>query len=196
MISPEDFYRQRLGLPTDAEKQGWVNKDFQQLGFKTIIDLVERRVPLTGLSVHDAGCGFGDIVPALAERGIAGYIGTDILPEMISGAMVRRPHFAFRRIDLRRDPLPVVDVTLICGTLAFHKPEDTEAILEGLWRSSRRCLAFMSWWNVPKELDPEGLVRRSQKVVSSFLLRSTKNRLARIEDYGVPHEAIFALFRD
>lgn len=196
MIRPEDFYRQSLGLSTDAEKQGWLNTDFQKRGFDTILDLVEQRLPLAGLSIHDAGCGFGDITPHLAARRVASYIGTDVMPEMIAGARVRRPHGDFRIADLLIDEPPIADVTLVCGTLAFHRPEQIGTILDKLWRSSNRCLAFMSWWNVPRELDIEGITRRGQKVVSSFLLRSTKNRLARIEDYGVPHESIFALFKD
>lgn len=196
MIPPEEFYRQRLMLSTDAEKQGWVNTDFQQLGFQTILDLVETRVNLRGLAVHDAGCGFGDVIPHLAARGVTGYVGTDVMPEMIAGARVRRPHGNFRLLDLRRDLPPVADVTLICGALAFQKPDAIESILETLWRASTRCLAFMSWWNVPPQLDKDGNAKRGQKTVSSFLLRTTKHRLSRIEDYGIPHEAVFALFKD
>lgn len=196
MIPPEEFYRQRLMLSTDAEKQGWVNTDFQQLGFQTILDLVETRVNLQGLTVHDAGCGFGDIIPHLAGRKVSGYVGTDVMPEMIANARIRRPHGNFRLLDLRRDPPPPADVTLICGALAFQKPDAIESILESLWRSSTRCLAFMSWWNVPSQLDKDGNAKRGQKAVSSFLLRTTKNRLSRIEDYGIPHEAVFALFKD
>lgn len=195
MISPEDFYRQRLLLKTDAEKQGWVDAGFQQTGFRTILDLVGQRLPLRGLSVHDAGCGFGDIIPYLSARGVKDYVGTDVMPEMIAGARTRRPHREFRLLDLRTETPPTADVTLVCGALAFQKPNDIAAILDKLWDSSNRCLAFMSWWNVPAKLDVDGTAKRGQRVVD-FFVRSIDNRLSRIEDYGIPHEAIFALFKE
>lgn len=197
-MTAEGFYRQTLATgATDAEKQGWLSTDWQERAFRHVVGMVESRLPLAGLTVHDAGCGFGDIVPTLTRRDIGRYVGTDLLPGMVAGARERRPGFDFRELDLRRDDPPKADVTLCMGALAYQNADDIESILQRLWDASSRAFGFIAWWGLPAKMDPTGEYRRAEKRVREFLRRAapSSNRIEHTVEYGVPYEAAFVVLR-
>lgn len=196
MLSPEAFYRGRLDpeFPPHV-RLGWVSAEGQQANFRVLLDLAEEvGGPLAGLSVHDAGCGHGDVYPHLLARGVGPYIGTDFMDEPLVLARERHPDVTFRRLDLLTGDLPVADVTLVCGTLAYHTPENVEKMLERLWRVTTRTLAFVAWWDFPKGHEDTRTVRDAQHRIENFTRRYGARR-GRKTDYGTPHEAMLAISR-
>ncbi len=64
-------------------------------------DALLEHVDLTGQSILDVGCGIGDLLGYLKDRGIAAeYTGVDILPEMVEEARRRHPSGTFISGDL------------------------------------------------------------------------------------------------
>lgn len=206
MPTPAEFYAERAAMDSH-EALGWDTREYQQLNFTKLIALVTCAAgPLKGLVVHDAGCGHADLLPHLIRHGVSEYIGTDFMPEALARAGDRAmqermtqpdcPAVYLRRTDLLRDrqPLPEADVSFLAGTLAYHSPDDAEAILERVWARTRRAIAFHSWWGMTREYAAYRMVRETQRRVESFLRRRGR-KSERLFDYGPKFEALFALSR-
>lgn len=194
--SPSEFYAKRKGL-TDHRALGWETQEGQHQNFRLLLGLIERvHGPIAGLSVHDAGCGHGDLVPYLREKSIGAYLGTDFMEEPLVIARKRwgDPMTNFMRLDLLRGHVPKADISILAGTLAYHSPDDAEAILERVWASTGRAMAFHSWWGMTREYEAYRMVRELQRRIESFMRRRGKRR-ERLLEYGPRFEALFALSR-
>ncbi len=196
MQSPEAFYRGRLDPEYPPHvRLGWLSAEGQQTNFRVLLDLAEQvGGPLRGLSVHDAGCGHGDLYPHLLARGVGPYIGTDFMAEPLVVAREQHPGVTFQRLDLLTDTPPTADVTLVCGTLAYHTPENVEKMLERLWRVTTHTLAFIAWWDFPRGRPDTAAVRDTQHRIEQFVRRHGSRR-GRNTAYGVPNEAMLAIAR-
>lgn len=195
VIVPEEFYRIMLETQnTDSAKQGWVDETYHARIFDVLLDLAQKKKLLSGLRVHDAGCGFGSLRPRILALG-ASYVGTDFLGAMVAGALERQPDGIFEKRDLTKEPAPDADITIVCGTLAYQNAENTHRILENLWEHSRVGLVFVAWWDVPTALDPSRISWDAQQAVKKFLRKIGWEKVIRRENYGIPYERSFGVFR-
>lgn len=195
--TPEEYYGSLSSL-TGPASLGWSSPEAQQTNFRLLLDLAEDvGGPLTGRTVHDAGCGHGDLLPHLIERGAGYYTGTDLMAAPLEIARRKwggTPSATFLQRDLLRDPVPDAAVTLVFGALAYHPATNVERLLERLWERTTGTLAFITWWKLPKEIRGHRETKETQKVIESFVRRRGETYTRRI-DYGIPHEAMFAVAR-
>lgn len=113
---------------------GWSTEEEQHVRFRVLLDLAG---PLDGLTIHDAGCGLGAIVPHL-PLGLGRYIGSDGYAPNLEFA--RRAHVAdnisFIPLDLEWDSIPASDVTLVSGTLAFYSQKAAFGLIRKLYAAT------------------------------------------------------------
>lgn len=181
---------------TSAERSGWDSEAAQQQNFDAMLGLVQDAgLHLDDLSIHDAGCGGGDLIDTLvAGGGVRGYVGTDFLPDSLEHARRQHPTHDFREVDLERDPLPKADLTLCFGALAFHKPRAVEAMLHRLWNSSDKGLGFITWWNLTQGYLYFDQAEQLRKCIRRFIRQARPAKLLeRVGDYGDPLSAMFLL---
>lgn len=184
-------FRARHG--NSAQRLGWNDTSDQQSNFKVVLDMLP---PLTGLSVHDAGCGHGDLLDAINARGGCGsYIGTDFVAATVQAAQQRHPETTFRLLDLAHQELPKVDVTLCFGAFAFHRPRRVAKMLEKMLAASRVGVGFITWWDLTPEYEYAEDAEQLRKCVRRVLKGSGCKVQERIGDYNVPLEAAFVVTR-
>jgi ubiquinone/menaquinone biosynthesis C-methylase UbiE len=91
---------------------------------------------LRGKKILDLGCGFGDLLDFLKEKGIeVDYTGYDINPKMIEIARKKHPGAQFKVIDITEEEFPIFDYIL--STSAFNnklKYEDNYKFIEKIFR--------------------------------------------------------------
>jgi SAM-dependent methyltransferase len=172
-VDIKQVYKEYAEKGNDSAQQlGWNNLETQDAYMKLMVKLVNDHVPLAGRMVHDAGCGYGDLITYLEQvRGpaIASYVGTDLMGESITEAKKRHGIYHFACVDLLKDPVPDADVTICMGALAFHKCDDAMWLLERLWQQSRLALAFNCWWDLTPEYVGHWNAQKLQKRVQSWL---------------------------
>lgn len=167
-------YKQYAERGLDSAQQlGWNDLETQDQFMKLMVDLVHQHLPLPGRSVHDAGCGYGDLVPYLEKQvgspPIASYVGTDLMAESVKEAQKRHPAYHFFQRDLLVDEVPEADVTICMGALAFHKAPEAIQLLERLWSASKHALAFNCWWDLTPAYQHYWEAGKVQKRVQSWL---------------------------
>lgn len=101
----------------DVRTVGWKDTETQRLRFKVLSDIAD----LSGCSICDLGCGFGDLYPYIAERfDNINYIGIDLSKKLIEEAKKRYPHATFEVRDILQNPFKEkVDYVLSSGALSF-----------------------------------------------------------------------------
>jgi SAM-dependent methyltransferase len=129
-----------------ARGMDWKDERSQRLRFAMLVDGLE----LAGRSLHDVGCGSGELCAFLRERGLAvDYRGSDLSAEMIAAARARQPGVSFQRADLLADELAPADVLVTSGL--FHvKLAATDAewsafvrdMLRRMFGLAREAIAF------------------------------------------------------
>lgn len=79
------------------EALGWHSKKSQKVRFKVLSSIGD----LTGRSILDVGCGFGDFFGYLWKNiELEGYLGVDLIEDMIKEAYKRYPEGAFMILDI------------------------------------------------------------------------------------------------
>lgn len=93
-----NLYEERFArLGEDVRTLGWASREDQRLRFDVLCSVAD----LSGRSVCDVGCGFGDLADYLEERFTGTtYTGVDIAPSLIARARQRRPTRAFLCQDI------------------------------------------------------------------------------------------------
>jgi SAM-dependent methyltransferase len=98
-----------------ARGMDWKDERSQRLRFALLLD----GLALDGRSLHDVGCGSGELLAFLREQGLAvDYRGTDLSEAMVLAARARHPGISFERADLLADELAPADVLVTSGL--FH----------------------------------------------------------------------------
>ena len=190
------FYQKLLGHEVRAKQLGWISEEAQSLNFKIMLDLIETVRPIAGLSIHDVGCGHGDLIPHLEARGIASYVGSDVMDEALTVAQKVYPGRTFVKANAARAVMPEVDLTVSVGAFAFNEPHAVQKMLKEMFAKSRVGIAFFHWHNLPEDLPEAARSARTQAVVESFVAKAqAAHKLARIEDYGMPYEGVRVLLK-
>lgn len=116
-------FRERLERYGEDVRVLWNSAASQRERFEVLVGVANLR----GKSVLDVGCGFGDLVPYLRERGIvvARYRGIDVVPEMVAIARRRYPDMDFACADLNNEAAeePPCDVVLGSGLFFLPHPD-------------------------------------------------------------------------
>jgi trans-aconitate methyltransferase len=101
----------------DVRSVGWKSREDQLLRFKILADIAN----LSGDSVCDVGCGFGDLFPYLVDRfGNASYFGVDICDKLLQVAKTRQPDVRFVLADILDEThADRADWFLLSGALSF-----------------------------------------------------------------------------
>jgi SAM-dependent methyltransferase len=102
----------------DMRTIGWKGREDQQLRFDILCDVAD----LSGKSVCDIGCGFGDLYDYLGRR-FAGvrYTGIDLVPSLIEKARELHPAADFRAFDILENSLGErFDYFLLSGALNYR----------------------------------------------------------------------------
>jgi SAM-dependent methyltransferase len=129
-----------------ARGMDWKDERSQRLRFAMLLDGLE----LAGRSLHDVGCGSGELYAYLEERGLAvDYRGSDLSAEMIAAARARHPRATFERADLLADELAPADVLVTSGLFHVKLAAPDEAwgsfvrdMLRRMFALARHAIAF------------------------------------------------------
>jgi trans-aconitate methyltransferase len=127
-----------------AESLGWRSAFSQQARYQALIGVGD----LSGASVLDVGCGYGDL-KAFLDKHFSGfaYLGIDQMPEFIEEAKKRYANSTrtdFFRTDFSTAELPPVDYVLASGVLGYrcNAPNFYTDMIGKLYRSAQKALAF------------------------------------------------------
>ena len=125
----EDRYAQ---MGYDVRTLGWRGKDDQELRFKVLCDIAD----LSGSSVCDVGCGFGDLLPYLRTHfADITYTGIDISPSLVHKARELHPEVDFHCLDMLQDDFAQrFDFFLLSGALNFRVADNWQLTCELLSR--------------------------------------------------------------
>ncbi len=105
---------------------GWGSRETQFLRFKILADVAN----LSGKSVCDIGCGFGDLYSYLRELyGSIDYHGIDICPTLIEEAKRQYPEASFETRDILADPpAKKFDFVFASGVLSYRQENHLEYV--------------------------------------------------------------------
>lgn len=95
------YYKDKMkDSEPDYRVHGWESEEAVRERYEVLF----RAVDLNGKSLLDAGCGTGALLDEIRNRKIrCGYLGIDILPEMVTMARKRRPDGSFLCLDLSEE---------------------------------------------------------------------------------------------
>jgi SAM-dependent methyltransferase len=145
---------------------GWKDMESQQTRFKTFAGIAD----LSGRSVLDAGCGYGDLLPYFsALYNDITYIGIEQIPELVQEAIARygsRPAASFIQGNFTTDLLPAVDYAFASGSLNYRSadPDFVFKAIDKLYAACNYGFAF----NLLSYIVPNGFLvaYNSNEVIS------------------------------
>jgi ubiquinone/menaquinone biosynthesis C-methylase UbiE len=158
-------------------------------------DVIARVGDLSGSSVLDLGCGYGDLRTYLDERfSDITYIGVDHVPEFVEEARRRyegSANTSFFRADFGRLELPTVDYVVASGAFAYGRsdPDYFTDMIAKMYRAATVGVAFnMLDADVFKPYDL--LEGQDRERILSFC-RSISPRVRLIDDYATDDFTVF-----
>lgn len=135
---------------------GWKDSDSQQVRFKALIEMAD----LSGCSVLDAGCGYGDLFPYLS--GIYNeieYVGIEQIPALLNEASSRYGHLPGTRFisgNFITMPLPATGYIFASGSLNYRSA-DQNFIYKAISKLYAAC-RFGFAFNLLSQIIPNGLI--------------------------------------
>lgn len=135
---------------------GWLPGN-QQYNFKELVRLADMAgSSLKGKYILDVGCGTGDFVPLLRQKGINRYVGIDIYKPSLKKARKQHPTETFIEEDLLSEIITErFDYAFCSGgftiKLSIDNYDFLESTLMKMWELTRIGIAF----NVLTDDDPE-----------------------------------------
>lgn len=113
-------------------------------------DAIERLAPLNGKSVLDVGCGRGDLLDFLLDRGVrpADYVGIEAVEELAAAAEAkckRMKDIRILRADFLREPLRLfvaADVVVFSGSLNTVEDADFYTTLRRAFEACAEMVVF------------------------------------------------------
>jgi SAM-dependent methyltransferase len=104
-------------------------------------ELISRHSPLNGAYVVDIGCGIGRLTQYVAKEAVDGYLGTDIVPEILARARESaggRQDFRFKIVKECKIPLEDERASIVCGFSLITHLLDEEVF--AYFREARRVM--------------------------------------------------------
>ncbi len=189
------FFGRNLLLHGDRPEAVRWTAPGQLLHYQCLLDIG----PLEGKKILDYGCGKGDFLRFLKDRGISvRYSGYDINEELISLAKQKYPDADFRVFDLDRDELHEdFDYIFLCGVFNLKVPGLDGTIRETLVRLYGRCregLAYngLSVHNPKKDFE---LHYVSPEEMFRFAVRDLSPHVSLRHD-RIPYDFTMFVYRD
>ncbi len=141
-----NYYRNNMEKgKQDYEKLGWESKEAQDKRFDILISETE----MEGKTLLDVGCGLGNLLEYIEEKGInVDYHGVDLLEEMIENAKKKNLKGHFYCLDLfKNNPFPdkSFDIIYASGIFNLNLENNREFLRQALQvflRLSREYVVF------------------------------------------------------
>ncbi|MDR3697895.1 class I SAM-dependent methyltransferase [Mucilaginibacter sp.] len=145
---------------------GWRDMESQLVRFEALAGIAD----MSGCSVLDAGCGYGDLLPYLTARyGPLNYTGIEQIPEFLDEANKRYGNqecTVFINSNFALTDLPQADYVLASGSLNYRSedPDFIYRVIAKLYSACRRGFAF----NLLRAIVPNGLLvaYNSEKIMA------------------------------
>ena len=119
----------------DPRTLGWL-KGRQPIRFKILSEIGD----LSGCSILDVGCGFGDLYGFLTKKGLPiEYTGVDINPNLIKIARNIYPHAQFEVKDFQESGMGEFDWVFSSGVFNFRLPDNESFIHTMLEKMFEMC---------------------------------------------------------
>ncbi len=182
-----DHFRRRLATYGEDVRALWNSSASQRTRFEVLCAVGG----LSGRSVLDVGCGFGDLITYLQEAGTppATYCGIDLSPEMIEIARKQHPGARLECRDLDEQPFPDGSYDFLLGSGLFFLPhplwkEYVSQIVARMFACCRVAVAvnFLSVYSAAK--DRESHYARPSDVLGD-LQQAITPRIVLRHDYRV-----------
>ena len=124
-MNPRERIRTHYEDRIDPRREGWDVLDWASARTqKRRFEILLENVDLHGRSILDVGCGVGELLGFLQDKGVAAeYTGVDILEKMVEEARRRHPGGRFLCADIFESPCPLeqtYDVVYCSGTLNLN----------------------------------------------------------------------------
>lgn len=138
------YYGQLVAQYGDSVRStDWGGKDSQYLRFDILNELGLHLAD----SVLDVGCGRGDLLSYLEEKGFHGrYVGVDITPEMIQLAKRSHAGATFHHIDMIANPLEKKFEFVVASGIFYLRVDDMDAyfrrMLDAMWNHCIKGIGF------------------------------------------------------
>lgn len=169
----------------------WNTEEGQILRFKQLATLIDLPGDFT---VNDLGCGYGALLPFLADRfpGI-GYYGNDVAAEMIEAAVGLFGHRSDAQFVVASAPAQLADFGFASGIFNVRQacPDDRwtaylEATLDVLHATSRRGFAFncLTSYSDPDKRRAD-LFYADPRYLFDVCKKKYSQRVALLHDYGL-----------
>ncbi|AFL72961.1 class I SAM-dependent methyltransferase [Thiocystis violascens] len=148
-VDHDAFYRSALAVHGETAKGvHWNSTETQEVRFRVLRDLLPD--DLSGLTLVDAGCGFGDFYCYLERRGErpGRYLGLDAMEPMVEIAR-RRTGCEIRILDVLNDSLPIADYYLCSGAMNNLTREESDRFIRHCYAASKTGFVFnlLKGWN-------------------------------------------------
>jgi len=135
------YKRQFLAFGDCAQGFFWARPKDAEIRSRLLVEIIRKDESFC----VDFGCGSGDLIPFLEEKGMVGYVGVDICDVSREVAALKYPHIAF----LKEVPDMKFDYGFVSGTYNYKdylKTEEWERWVESsikqLWSQVDRGLAM------------------------------------------------------
>ena len=141
-IDSEKFYTSAIEkFGTSARGVNWASKENQLLRFEQILKLLPK--DLSGFSLADAGCGFGDFYLYMKKkkRLPKRYVGIDSVLDMYSIATQNTAQEIINA-DICKDNLPNADYYVCSGALNVLTTFETRLFIQNCYKSSKKAFIF------------------------------------------------------
>ncbi|MBU0679620.1 MAG: class I SAM-dependent methyltransferase [Verrucomicrobia bacterium] len=139
-----DRYNKRISeMGPTVQAIGWGDERQQKLRFAVLTAMGE----MNGRSILDVGCGFGDMIDYLKNRGLdVEYTGVDINPAILEVARERHPDARFECRDIVTAPFDEQFDYVFQSGAFNHRVEDNRefvwSMMQEMYRLCRRGMAF------------------------------------------------------
>ena len=163
----KEMYQKRLEFYDENKGPEifWSSKDAQEKRFEALLDIGD----LTGREILDVGCGYGDLLTYIENKGIniERYVGVDIVPEIVKKGRKLHEGVNITVRDIQKEPLEEnsFDYVMGSGIFALDNNEWEKYVVDMLKEMLRvskigvgvnflkqRPLNRLSWKEIPEDL--------------------------------------------
>lgn len=140
-VDNEKFYTSAINIHgISPQGVNWSSKETQEVRFKTILQMLPN--DLQGLSIVDAGCGFGDFYTyAVKKKHEFSYIGIDSLSDMYSIAS-DKTGCEILILDICTDAIPDATFYICSGAMNVLERFETHLFIRKCFEASEKGFIF------------------------------------------------------
>jgi len=118
----KDLYQKRFENYNDIQRLCWSNKETQYIRFETILKHMLPCKMNKIFSIHDFGCGVGDLHKYLLYNNIKHiYSGTEIVPEMVKEIKNKYPYVKILNRDIMKEKITYEEYDYVISSGTFNR---------------------------------------------------------------------------